>query len=70
MSNFIPKTDLITNDAYLHGCGMLEDINCAGRIVYVGGRYFILENLYDKTAIVVHEDSYWVVQEGDFYEQK
>jgi len=66
MRDFIPKIGLMTADAYLHGCGMLEDINCPGRIVYVGERYFILENIYDKTAIVVHEDSYWVIQEGEF----
>lgn len=66
MSEFTPKEGLITNDAYLHGCGTLDNIQSPGKIVYVGENYFVLEDLYNKTAFVVNEDSYWVIQEGDF----
>lgn len=70
MSEFIPKVGLITQDAYLHGSGTLDNIGSPGRIVYVGENYFVLEDLYNKTAIVVDKESYWVINEDDFYEQE
>lgn len=70
MSEFTPKVGLITKDAYLHGCGTLDNIGNTGKIVYVGENYFLLEDLYNKTGILVERNSYWVVQETDFYEQK
>lgn len=66
MSYFIPEVGMITKDAYLHGCGTLDDIGSPGIIVYVAENYFILENTYTKAGITVNKDSYWVVNEGDF----
>lgn len=64
---FHPKEGMLTQDSYMHGCGTLDNIGCPGKIVYVGESYFVLEDLYNKTAFVINHDSYWVIQEGDFY---
>lgn len=57
---------MTTSDSYLHGCGNLENINSPGKIVYVGDTYFVLEDQYHKTAFIVSEESYWVIDENDF----
>lgn len=66
MENFKPQVGLTTADAYLHGCGSLDNICSLGKIVYVGEKYFVLEDTYNHTAFVVPEESYWVINEGDF----
>lgn len=65
--NFIPQTGMKTNDCYLHGIGDNENIHDNGEIVYVGDNYFILEDKVLNKGILVNEDSYWVIEETDFY---
>lgn len=66
MNNFKPQIGLVTQECYLHGCGQLENIGCPAVIVYVGEKYFVLEDMFAKTAFVVNEENYWVINEGDF----
>jgi len=71
---FEPKVGMKTNDCYLHGIGELDDIGSSGHIAYVGNGYFVIETRrwssdkddYIPHAIMVREDSYWVIEEGDF----
>ncbi len=63
---FEPKVGMTTTDCYLHGIGQLDDIGRSGKIVYIGSDYFVLEAEKDNGAILVFQNSYWVIEEGDF----
>lgn len=65
---FYPKVGMKTLDSYLHGVGLLDDINCEGIIEVVGVDYFVLRNKYRDTVRLVEKNQYWVIEENDFTE--